>query len=1818
MPEGARGRSSCISLATVLYFEELGGGPEHGFPLERQLRRILERAGKIEPPPGADDGPEQRQAGKTKAGEEGRPVSSVMGLRSGRGFWRDKHTLKEYGLAEAEAGRRGSAWCVWRQDRPSRLYRVTMKLGGGSGEGGAGGSRFLYFDAASDPSKFVCGEAVEVSAAWGLPFRVREAASSAEGIKRPRQAPPRRKVQRPRPLRAEPEPTPSTLRLPLPLDDDADDATLDGLRTYLDRRLAAVCDQAAATLLRDKLSNPKSRVAGSQVKTEDNVHLLEEIIVDRVIFAADMYPLTVLATLPDGPGRHNPYAFLADLFTEFSLQRPADTEWPEYVCQHISAHKPQLALLARKIGDRRFTLGLRAAAEGLGGPWPADQETPMHLGQRAEELAEGACDPATAIFGAFSGARRSWLSVGGDLRRLRAWDARSDARAVFTADIDRVLSGCFGALVNCLRAQSVFYAEFLSVQNQLSGYRKFNWTIRLRPPDLFSRLYLEAHVHIFDAFLGYLVREKGLLDEGQEAEVFWPGEAGPVPLRSVRGQPGPQFPSLNHLCLCLHYFGGNGQAFQPEAGAGSRELGRWVSAGRPLFEERRQMERLFSPALARETVARSLQDWPEFRLAALFACELAFAGAKDRAASLLPELERGILGLIGSVRDNDRAKATEACKALQAKLKTMRVYALTLERLGGWLSATSAQSSVEQFQAMPADQDHTDADPASTLSASFGSLHLYVHECVAASPADPQVWAEQAATNPLFLAALRAILGGEEAAQGGAATATATDPSGGGAPTPLTPPPPPPRSQPQGTGDQLLDERLAANRFLADTRRELKEMETITDPGLIPGQRLETLASGLAQGLPLLADDGEAKSLAQGISKLQRKRQKACAQKEKEAEEQRGLETLRLFKASRLYRLLLEGSEAATAEDWARGLSASARKLDYKALAKQCDTRLKSLRPPACGAQWTESDLFFRGKADFFPLYEFLDGCQRVRENHEEARARLELLARRELAPVLKPESRAELEQAEELAKQQTLPVVLNPAEVLRASYARYEAYATLADSFDELASGLTELDARMLRIEQECASLRSTLAYLGPGGGWCRFEAPPTASVNTTVIVPASGLLAELERVAQWWGDLNSALLCSGSQLQEHSLRNAVQHRGWERVAAPLELESVQPGGLLSALASLLPEAARASGHRLGPAAPAPPGFSEAEQERLLLSFDPADANQATQVFVEDKKNARHTFGFDQYRSLLAFLPYEKGWTMKRMFGHYFSHILRRYPRDGDAGRFVDRRNSDPVPADEGLETTAQLLAAVYGRNRQRLQKSSFLAGGLKNASELADYTALAPALGTPPAGPWSPVPALDRLAALYFATGIRVRVCTEIALASAPKRFYRVTFDPADLIGRGQFVGRVTAAGLYGFVATATGSASATGHLFPGLDAAISREFNDGAPPVSPDDHDGHYLLFVDLEGTLALGFLCRRPAGAAKPRAEPMAVKDLLAPSFRSDYEGFARVSRAAQKTEEAVAFVEERGGAKKGPQAFRPRWTRERGAHERTAWETAQAATEEQEDAEPWPQAFLPRGTRERGTHERTAWETEAAAAEEEGGTEPWPHAFSPGVAAATTTPELGARTRPACPQRRKEEEEEEKQQQEGERRGQQAAGQAQQDVGGRRAGRPEFRRKRRTEEEAGGWSPPRATGGHSGFWQGNRGGAEKEEEKEKKKKKKKEEEEGEEGFAGRLPPASEPPLASSSPPRATAGAGMKATPEEDRMRQKKMTSSLRGSDAEECRFGELLNRLQETLRLALVLTPEEALFRLQPRQPPPPWRQDYDRYYKDDDDDDNDL
>ena len=293
-------------------------------------------------------------------------------------------------------------------------------------------------------------------------------------------------------------------------------------------------------------------------------------------------------------------------------------------------------------------------------------------------------------------------------------------------------------------------------------------------------------------------------------------------------------------------------------------------------------------------------------------------------------------------------------------------------------------------------------------------------------------------------------------------------------------------------------------------------------------------------------------------------------------------------------------------------------------------------------------------------------------------------------------------------------------------------------------------------------------------------------------------------------------------------------------------------------------------------------------------------------------------------------------------------------------------------------------------------------------------------------------------------------------------------MTFDPADLIGRGQFVGRVTAAGLYGFVATATGSDSATGHLFPGLDAAISREFNDGAPPVSPDDHDGHYLLFVDLEGTLALGFLCRRPAGATKPRAEPMAVKDLLAPSFRSDYEGFARVSRAAQKTEEAVAFVEERGGAKNGPQAFRPRWTRERGAHERTAWETPQAATEEQEDAEPWPQAFLPRVTRERGTHERTAWETEAAAAEEEGGTEPWPHAFSPGVAAATTTPELGARTRPACPQPRKEEEEEEKQQQEGERRGQQAAGQAQQDVGGRRAGRPEFRRKRRTEEEAGGW------------------------------------------------------------------------------------------------------------------------------------------------------
>ena len=182
----------------------------------------------------------------------------------------------------------------------------------------------------------------------------------------------------------------------------------------------------------------------------------------------------------------------------------------------------------------------------------------------------------------FGGSTRSWLSVGGDSQCLRSWNAQSDARAVFTSDPDWVLTGCFNTLNHVFQSQSALYAELLSAQRQLSGYVKFNWTIQLRPTDahgLFERMYREAHVHIFDAFLSYMVQEKGLLGgSGHGATVFWPGEPAPVLLSSiVAPTSSARVPSLNHLCLCEYYFG-RGWAGGPAGRSGpGRALGQWVS-----------------------------------------------------------------------------------------------------------------------------------------------------------------------------------------------------------------------------------------------------------------------------------------------------------------------------------------------------------------------------------------------------------------------------------------------------------------------------------------------------------------------------------------------------------------------------------------------------------------------------------------------------------------------------------------------------------------------------------------------------------------------------------------------------------------------------------------------------------------------------------------------------------------------------------------------------------------------------------------------------------------------------------------------------------------------------------------------------------------------------------------------------------------------------------------------------------------------------------------------------------------------------------------
>ena len=154
---------------------------------------------------------------------------------------------------------------------------------------------------------------------------------------------------------------------------DTAEGTLDALREYVGGRLSSICDQADATLLRDKLTNPDSRVSDSQVKT-GNVHLIEEILLDRVIFSGDIYPLKALETLL--AGQPNPYAFLKDLYTEFSLSRPADTDWPSYVSKFIGAQKPQLDRFLLKIADRKFILGRRALADvGKGG-----QQSPVFSG----------------------------------------------------------------------------------------------------------------------------------------------------------------------------------------------------------------------------------------------------------------------------------------------------------------------------------------------------------------------------------------------------------------------------------------------------------------------------------------------------------------------------------------------------------------------------------------------------------------------------------------------------------------------------------------------------------------------------------------------------------------------------------------------------------------------------------------------------------------------------------------------------------------------------------------------------------------------------------------------------------------------------------------------------------------------------------------------------------------------------------------------------------------------------------------------------------------------------------------------------------------------------------------------------------------------------------------------------------------------------------------------------------------------------------------------------------------------------------------------
>ena len=854
--------SSCVSISAVLFFSNRRNiKPELR---EVDLRRILKRAGYLTVP-------EAKKHKKKGLGALHRLEAEL---------WRDTESQKQYRLipvtepnptAGLETEPPGF-WCVLKN---GNSYRAAISLG-------AQGCFFV--DPASDESKVGAGQARRLSAAWGQPFHVQQVSAGTDpcaGKKPKLQKKVLAQTGRLRNTRIS-----CATRKPASALGDVRQreietsavfpfllaSSLDGLRVQMEDRLEVVCDMANATLLADKLTNPASQVTDSQAKIGD-IGALEELLAQSSVLDENLYPVRTLARLwPD-----NPYVFIVDLFEKFSLGENSKgsiggDSWPDYVCNYIVLQKPQLGIFALRIRDKQR---LSASHQS-------------YSDKRMQVDAKVADEPIDCDDKAGQGHKGSSLSpewtIFGEPRPLPechdpGWTPLSDTREVFGTQRAN-LEGCGRALADRWLEQESIYLRFLEAKRLLSPIRQFSWSAPLFEDEdcftFFSRIYQEAHVQIFDAWLVYLIHEKDALKRSARrpsALVFWPGESGPVPLENLRPpERGSRYASLNHMRLCMLYFGGDSGGNL--GGVGVKTLQNWVSSGRPLFKNYSALQRVFVLSNVSESLDGQPGEWLEYRLAFAYRCQLCWNEALAKGLARLPSLCQDVVTFLDLLINGDQAGCTQKLtKCIRPGAEEMRRQAAAMESFGGWLVSPSWGNGDDSNPFECADSDAY-VESCSAARA-FRSLHLYIYETVASVSRPSSVlsaswWLRACQKNENLKTALYVVFDLED-------------------------------------GAQRLDRFLASGAAecqLAETERKLNELEERpTDHGLISQEQLKRLAQEAA-GCPPSADGERRKNLATRIARLEKTQQKAIKERGKEREMEDEKRMLKAFFSTGLCRLL--------------------------------------------------------------------------------------------------------------------------------------------------------------------------------------------------------------------------------------------------------------------------------------------------------------------------------------------------------------------------------------------------------------------------------------------------------------------------------------------------------------------------------------------------------------------------------------------------------------------------------------------------------------------------------------------------------------------------------------------------------------------------------------------------------------------------------------------------------------------------------------------------------------------------------------------------